>query len=94
MCCVRVAAEFELFGFWKLKHLFEILTDLHQGIPPTSFSGAASPQPNSIETLPHIDNHTHDFIVPFVLQRLTDCSELSVKPEFVNVDLLLVFEGV
>lgn len=94
MRCVCVTAEFELLCGWKLEHILESLTNFHQIVTATCFSSCSSPETDSVKTLSDVDNHTHDFVVTFILQGFTNCSELCVKPQLVDVDQLLVLETV
>lgn len=94
MCCVGVATEFELVIGGNLKNLFESLTNFHQGVSTAGLSCCASPQTDSVKALSHIHHNSHNLVVSLILQSLTDRSQLSVKPKFVDVDHFLFLESV
>jgi len=75
-----------------LQDLLEPRADLHQSVLVTPLAGCSCPETNSVESLPDVDNNTHDLIVTFILKRLTNGSELGVEPELIDVDELLVLE--
>lgn len=43
----------------------------------------ASPETDTVESLASVDNDTHDLVVAFLLELLTDRSEKNVHPDFV-----------
>ena len=55
---------------------------------------ALRPQTDTVEALAHVDDHAHDLAVVLVLERLADGGQHDVQPQVVDVDQLLVAEGV
>lgn len=53
---------------------------------------SASPETDTVEALPDVDDNTHDFTVTFVLERLTNGGQHDVQPQSVDVDGLLLLE--
>jgi hypothetical protein len=93
--CVAVATVLNLVIVVDLEHLLETGTNLLEDLLRRRIlAGSASPQPNSVEALSHIDHDTHDLIVSLVLESLADGGQLSMKPQFVNVDGFLVLESI
>ena len=89
---VGVAAELEDVAGLDLQNLLESAPDLHQSVLAARLALSSCPQANSVEAFSDVDNNTHDFIVALIFQSLSNGCELSMKPELVDVDLLLVFE--
>lgn len=94
MSSVGVTTELQLVVRWNLENLFESLPNLHQSVSAAGLASSASPQANSEETLPHVHHDTHDLVITFILKRLTNRGQLSVKPKFVDIHRLLFFESV
>jgi hypothetical protein len=55
-------------------------------------SNGSCPKTDTVETAPHVDDHTHDLVVLLILEVLADGCEHDVEPESINVDGLLVLE--
>lgn len=87
-----MTTEFEDVVRSNLQDVLESSTKLHQCVFATGLACASRPESNSVETLPHIDYHTHHFIISFVFERLPNRRKLSMEPKLVNVDLLFIFE--
>ena len=97
--------ELNVISISQPEHLLEALSNSHEDllallrraaltILATSLTRGPRPHADSVETLAHVDHDTHDLIVALVLKRLTDGSELRVQPDLVDVDTLLIAEGV
>lgn len=92
--CVGMARKVDLFLSGNLENLLEPLANLHQGVLAPGLSCSASPQSDSVECLSHIDDDPHDLVIAFVLQSFANCCKLRMEPHLVDVDRLLVLEGV
>lgn len=89
-----MTTELDLLRLRQLQHTLEVASNLQQRILGVSFSDRPCPQTNSEESFAHIDDHAHDFIVTFVLERLTDCGQLSMQPQLIDIHEFLVLERV
>ena len=100
-----MAREFNDISIPEPQHLLEAPPNSHEdllallrrttiAILASSLARGSRPHTNSVEALAHIDHHAHDLVIPLVLKSFTDGSELRVQPDLVDVDALLVAEGV
>ena len=89
---VSVTAKLDEVAALDLQDLLESASDLHQGVLAAGLALCSCPQSDSVEAFSDIDNDAHDLIVTFVFKGFADGSKLCMKPEFVNVDQLLVLE--
>ena len=96
---VGVTRELDRLVLLELESLLESLTNLLEGLlallccPGASCAAnGASPQTNTVESSPNVDDYTHDLIVVLILKVLANRSKHNVKPERVDVDGLLIFE--
>src|SRR5437868_3403654 len=97
MRTISVSAEFHDVVRTELQHLFEVRANLHENISATSvvsfvLADCSSPQPDSVEAFPHVDNHAHDFVIILVFESLANSSQLSMQPELIDVHRALVLE--
>lgn len=92
MSGIGMTTELELLARRQLQYLLESCSNLHQRILATSLSGRSCPQSDSVETLSNIDDYAHNLVVSLLLESLSNSSELSMEPEFVDVDQFLVLE--
>ena len=97
MCAIRMPTKIHHLIRPQLQRLLEPLPDLDQSLSARTIATLAlahrpRPQPNAKERLPDIDDHAHDLVVAVFLEGLADGGQLSVQPQFVNVDPFLVLE--
>lgn len=57
-----------------------------------TLADSASPQADTVETLAHVHDHTHDLVVAVALEGLADGGQLCVQPQVVDGDRPLVLE--
>jgi hypothetical protein len=91
MLSISVSAELQLLLRRQLDHLLQILANLHQdllrlALATLALTDGAGPEADSVETLSNVDHHAHDLVVAVVFEGLTDCGQLGVQPELVDVD--------
>lgn len=52
----------------------------------------AGPDTDTVKGLANVDNNTHDLTILLILESVTDGGQHDVQPEFVNVNVALLFE--
>jgi len=90
MCRIRVAGEFDCVVVLELQRLLESLTNLLEylftllGCSSLSLlagmraADGSSPQANTIEASPNVDDNAHDFIVVFILEIFSNSRKHDV----------------
>ena len=101
MCAIRVSRELHNISFLQAEDFLESTTDVLQdleglfgGTALATLANRPRPQTNTVESLAHVDNHTHHLIIAVVLESLANSGQLSVQPKVVDRDGTLVFERV
>jgi hypothetical protein len=96
---VGVTRELDGLVLLELESLLESLANLLEAFlallccPGAGCAAnGSSPQTDTVESSPHVDNYTHDLIVVLILEVLADSSEHNVEPKCVDVDGLLILE--
>ena len=81
----------------QLHCLLEPLSNLHQRLFSSTISTfilshCPRPKPDPEKGLPDVDDYTHDFVVTVLFEGFADGGQLSMKPQFIDVDSFLVLE--
>lgn len=73
-----MTTEFQLLSAGQLQYLLESCADLHQGVLTAALASRSCPKTNSVESFSNVDDHTHDLIVSFIFEGLSNSGQLSV----------------